>query len=130
MTRITYEFHWVCPNRFLSLWYLDQNVHLSCVKISTISKRTETSFHMTHVTKQLHRVHPTRLLSLWYIRHNLQTDRNKLPLKAHHLGVPSGVSKTISEPMVYLAQTMLLSCSDANTFFKWTETRFHMTHVT
>jgi hypothetical protein len=50
-------------------------------------------------------------------------DRNKLPLKSHHLGVPSGASKPISEPMVRLAQTLHLSCSDANTISEWTKTR-------
>ena len=32
-----------------------------------------------------------------------------------HLGVPSGASKTISEPMVRLAQTVHLSCTNTNT---------------
>jgi hypothetical protein len=32
--------------------------------------------------------------------------------------------------MVRLMQTMHLSCTDTNTIFKWTKTRFHMTHVT
>jgi hypothetical protein len=45
-------------------------------------------------------------------------------------GVPSGASKMISEPMVCLAQTMLLPCTDTNTLSKWTETRFHVTHIT
>ena len=36
----------------------------------------------------------------------------------HHLVVPSGASKTISEPMVRLAQTMHLSCTAANTVSK------------
>ena len=42
-------------------------------------------------------------------------DRNKFPLDPRHLGVPSGASKTISEPMVrwckqciYLAPTLTL----------------------
>jgi hypothetical protein len=56
-------------------------------------------------------------------------DRNDHPLKPHHLGVPSVLSKTIPEPMVRLAQTMHLSCSNTNTVSKWTETRFDMTHV-
>jgi hypothetical protein len=33
-------------------------------------------------------------------------DRNKLSLKPPHLGVASGASKVIFEPMVHLAQTM------------------------
>jgi hypothetical protein len=32
-------------------------------------------------------------------------DRNELPLEPRDLGVPSGASKMISEPMVALAQT-------------------------
>jgi hypothetical protein len=31
----------------------------------------------------------------------------------------------ISGPMVCLAKTMHLSCTDTNTVSKWTETRFH-----
>jgi hypothetical protein len=37
-------------------------------------------------------------------------DQNKLPIEPHHQGVASGLSKTISEPMVHLVQTMHLSC--------------------
>jgi hypothetical protein len=54
----------------------------------------------------------------------------KLPLEPHHLGVPTGASKMISEPMVCLAQTVHLSCTDTNTISKRTKTRFHMTHIT
>jgi hypothetical protein len=36
----------------------------------------------------------------------------------------------ISEPMVHLAQTVHLSCSNTNNISKWTEVRFQMTHVT
>ena len=95
-THVTYEFHWVRPKCFLSLWYFRrklctyfasrlellqtdrnkiphdpyhlavpsgaskmifepmirsaQTVHLSCVKISTMSERTEMSFHLSLVT--------------------------------------------------------------------------------
>jgi hypothetical protein len=62
--------------------------------------------------------------------HYLQTDWIKLPLEPRHLGEPLGASKTISEPMVRLAQTVHLSCTGNNTVSKRTETRFHMTHVT
>jgi hypothetical protein len=44
-----------------------QFVHLSCVKISTISKRTETSFHLGLITKGYHWVCSKWFLSLWYI---------------------------------------------------------------
>jgi hypothetical protein len=50
--------------------------------------------------------------------HYVQTDWNELPIEPCHLGVPSGVSKAISEPMVYLAQSMPLSCTDTNTISK------------
>jgi hypothetical protein len=71
-----------------------QTMHLSWVKMSTISERTEIS------------------------------------LEPRHLGVSSGVSKTISEPVVHLAQTMYLCCTNTNIISKWKEVRFHMTHVT
>jgi hypothetical protein len=39
---------------------LVQTVHLSCVKISAISKQTEMSFHFSLVTYECHRVQPKR----------------------------------------------------------------------
>ena len=42
-------------------------------------------------------------------------DQNELPLEPRHLVVPTGASKTISEPMVCLAQITHLSCTDINT---------------
>jgi hypothetical protein len=36
----------------------------------------------------------------------------------------------ISEPMVHLAQTVDLSCTDTNTISKWTETGLHLSLVT
>jgi hypothetical protein len=35
-----------------------QTVHVSCIKISTISKQTEMSFHLSLVTGEYHQVHP------------------------------------------------------------------------
>jgi hypothetical protein len=62
--------------------------------------------------------------------HCLQTDRNELPLEPRHLGVPSGASKKIYDPMIRLTQIVHLSYTDTNTISKQTETRFNMTHVT
>jgi hypothetical protein len=56
-------------------------------------------------------------------------DGNKHPLEPRHIVVQFVASKTISKPMVRLAQTVDVSCTDANIVSKWTETRFHMTHV-
>ena len=63
-------------------------------------------------------------------KHYLQMDQNELSLEPHHLGVTSGASKTISEPMERLAQTVHLSCTDTNTVSKDKEVRSSMTHVT
>jgi hypothetical protein len=60
----------------------------------------------------------------------LQTDRNELPLDPRQVGVPSGVPKMISKPMVHLAQTMQLYCAETNTISKQIEIRFHLTNVT
>jgi hypothetical protein len=62
--------------------------------------------------------------------HYLHTNRNELPFDSHHLGVSSGVSKTISEPMVHLAQTVHLSCTETNTISKWIKTSLHLSLVT
>jgi hypothetical protein len=35
----------------------------------------------------------------------------------------------IYEAMVRLVQTVYLSCTETNTIFKWTKTRFYMTYV-
>jgi hypothetical protein len=35
-----------------------QIVHLSCAEINTISKQTETSFHLTHITYEFEQVCP------------------------------------------------------------------------
>jgi hypothetical protein len=50
--------------------------------------------------------------------HYLQADRNELQLEPHQLGVQSSVSKTNCEPMVRLAQTVHLSCTDTNVVSK------------
>jgi hypothetical protein len=48
-------------------------------------------------------------------------DRNEIPHDAHHLGVQSGASKTISRPMVLSSQTMHLSYVKISTTSKQTE---------
>ena len=65
-------------------------------------------------------MHPKRYLSLWYVwrkpctylaltRTPSPNGPNEIPRDPRHLGVPSGASKTISELMVRLAQTVHLS---------------------
>jgi len=48
-------------------------------------------------------------------------DQNNLPLDPCHKGVPLGVSKVISEPVVRSAQTVHVSCVKINTMSKQTE---------
>jgi hypothetical protein len=116
-----------------------QTLHLYCTDSNTVSKRTETRFQMTHSPRSSigcvqhdfrsdgkFDTNHARFLRQDY--HNLQTDSNMFPLKPCHLGVSSGASKMISEPMVRSAQTVHLYCTDTNTVSKRTETRFHMTH--
>jgi hypothetical protein len=51
MTHVTLVFYRVCPKLFLRPWYVQRKtMHLSYVKISTISKRTEMSIHSSLVT--------------------------------------------------------------------------------
>ena len=110
---------------------LAQTVHLSWVKIRTISKRNKTSFHLSFVTTKYHRVRSKRYLSLWYIWRKPCTyvaltltpspnGSNEIPHDPCQLGVPSGASKMISEPMV-CSQTVHLYCTNTNTISKRTE---------
>jgi hypothetical protein len=62
--------------------------------------------------------------------HYVQTNQKELSFEPCNLGVPTGVSKMISEPMVRLEQTVHLSCTDTNAIFKQIETRFQMTDIT
>jgi hypothetical protein len=48
-------------------------------------------------------------------------ERSEIPHDPHRLGVPSGVSNMISEPMVHSTQTMHLSCIKITTISKQTE---------
>jgi len=50
-----------------------QFVHLSCIKISTISKQSKLSFQLSPFTKEYHRLHPKWYLSPWCIRRKLGT---------------------------------------------------------
>jgi hypothetical protein len=57
-------------------------------------------------------------------------DKNKIQHEPRHLGIPSGASNMIFEPMVRSTQTVQLSCTDTNIVSKWTEKRLDMSHVT
>jgi hypothetical protein len=106
-----------------------QNAHLSCIKITTSSKWTQTSIHLSLVTKEYHRVRPKQFLSLWsirrkpcsYIAPTLTLSSNGLKRDftcPTHLGLTSGAFKTIFVPMVRLAQIVHLSCVKISTISK------------
>jgi hypothetical protein len=67
----------------------------------------------------MHVVHSTQTMHLSYAEINtLQIDPNKLPLDPCHEGVPLGVSKMISEPMVRYMQIVHLFSTEINTISK------------
>jgi hypothetical protein len=126
LSLITEESHRVRPNRFLCLWYVRCKPCSSLALTLTLSKHTKMRFHTTHITYEFHRVRPKLFMMYWYVYGKLRTylvsrfalfpnRSNNAPLDPCHLGVPSGASKTIYEPMVCLTQTEHLSCTDANT---------------
>jgi hypothetical protein len=44
-----------------------QTMHLFFIKITTISKRTKTSFHLSLMIMEYHRVRPKRFRGQWYV---------------------------------------------------------------
>jgi hypothetical protein len=115
-------------------------MHLSCTETNTFSKRIEMRFYTTHVTQEFHQVRPKWFLKLRYIWCKLWTylapiqtlypNGPKRDYDPHHLGVPSGASKKISELTVRLAQTVHLSLVKISSISKRTETSFRLSLVT
>jgi hypothetical protein len=75
---------------FEAVVHLAQTVHLACTETNTVSKQTETSFHLSLVTQEYHLVVPKQFLSLWYVWckpstyhapkiHYLQKDQKEIP---------------------------------------------------
>jgi hypothetical protein len=56
--------------------------------------------------------------------------RSEIPHDRHHLGVPSGVYKTISEPLVRMMQTVHLSCVNISTMSETNKMSFQLGLVT
>jgi hypothetical protein len=118
-----------------------QTMHLSWVKISTISnKLNEASTWASSPRSTIGCVQndfwansmfsTKRAPILNWHQHYLQMDQNEIPQDPCHLVVPSGVSKMISKPAVRLAQTVHLSCVKISTIFKQTESSIHLSLVT
>jgi hypothetical protein len=79
-------------------------------------------------------------MSLWYFGANrapilhrqqrcLQMDQNEIPQDPCHLGVSSGASKTIFQPIVCSVQIVPLSCVKISTISKWTEMSFRLSLI-
>jgi hypothetical protein len=135
-----YKYHRLHQNDFMNLWYIRHKPCTYLVPRLTLSlnrlKRSSTWSMPPRSTiwcaQSYFRAYGTFGINRATILHRdyLQTDQNKFSLDPRHLGVPSGVSKIISKPMVRLAQTVHLSCAKTNTISKRTETSFHLTYIT
>ena len=55
--------------------------------------------------------------------------RSEIPHHPSKLGVPSGVYKMISEPMVHSTQAVQLSCVKISTISKWAELSLESRHL-
>jgi hypothetical protein len=56
-------------------------------------------------------------------------ERREILDDRHNLGVPSGVSKTISKPMLRSTQTVHLYCVRISTISKWTKFSLEPRHL-
>jgi hypothetical protein len=118
-----------------------QTMDLSCIKVSTISKQAESSFHLRLITYRCtfgcvqnnFEAYGTsganHAAILHRYKHCLQMNQNEIPHEPCHLPLP-GVSKTIFEPVIRSTQTAHLSCIKISTISKWTETSMHLSLVT
>jgi hypothetical protein len=115
-------------------------LHLSCVKISTISnKLNQASTWALSPRSTIKCVQnyfwaygifgPNHAPILNRHEHYFQIDQNEIPHDPRHLGVPSGASKMISVAVVHLAQTVHLSYVKISTIFEQTESSFHLSLV-
>jgi hypothetical protein len=118
-----------------------QTMHLSCIKISTISTELKQIFIWASSPRStigcvqndfwVYGMFSTnRAHILCRQQHYLQMVQNKISHDPCHLRVPSGASKTISEVVVRSAQTVHISCVKISTIFEWSKSSFHLSLVT
>ena len=91
------------PNDFEPMIRSTQTVHLSCVKISTISKRGELSLEPSHlgvpsgasiaISEPMVRLAQNVHLSCTDTYICFQRERSEIPHDPCHLGIPLGASK-------------------------------------
>jgi hypothetical protein len=137
MAHVTKEFHQVCPKWFLSLWYvrrkpctyLASRLALSQNKLnraSTWASSPRSTFGCIQNNFWAYGTFSVNRAPIF----RQGVDWIKLPLEPRHLGVPPGASKTISKPVVCLAQTVQLSYVKISIISKWNETSIHLSLVT
>jgi hypothetical protein len=113
----------------MRLWYIWRKPCAYLALKLTVSKQTETSFHLNLTTQEYHLMHPEQFLCLWYVWRKPWTyHAPKLTLSPkgpkedstwqRSPRIPSGASKMVSEAMVRLVQTVDLSCTYTNTISK------------
>jgi hypothetical protein len=122
MTHVTLEFYWVRPKQFLRLWYVQ---HKTCTFLASrlalsLNGSNRASTWATSPWSTIGCVQNdcgacgtfsgNRAPILRQDQYYLQINWINHPLEPHHLGVPSGASKTIFEHVVHLSQTVQLSC--------------------
>jgi hypothetical protein len=118
-----------------------QTVLLNCVKINTVSKQTKTSFHLSLVPLEYCQVRPKWFLSLWYIWR--KPCGYLVPTLTPSPNGPKQASTWASSPRSTIGWVRNDSWAygmfganhapilhDTNTIYKWTGTRFDITHVT
>jgi hypothetical protein len=115
-------------------------MHLSCVKISTISNELGQASTWTSSPSGTigcvqnyfwaYGMFSTNHAPILH-RHQqyLQIEQKEIPHDPRHLGVPSGASKMISEVVVRSSQTVHLSCIKISTIFEWSQLSFRFSLV-
>jgi hypothetical protein len=79
------------------------------------------SMLVVHSAKIVTYLVPTLMLSPYELK--------RLPLDPRDLGISSDAPKTITRPIVHLAQTVHRSRIEINTMSKQTKTSFHLIHA-
>jgi hypothetical protein len=132
MTHIIWEFNRVRPKWFLSLWYvrrilctyLESRLPLypnGPKRASIWASSPRSTIRCVQNDFWGNGTFGTNVhLSCTEIETISKKDRNEILYNPRHLGVPSGASKSVSEAMVRLVQTVDLQCTDTNTISKWT----------
>jgi hypothetical protein len=127
MAHITYEFNHMRPKRFLSLWHVRRK---SCIylasRLALSPNRMKWAFTWASSPRSTIGCIQNDFWAVGMLGANCvailhrhkqghQTKTSEIPQDLCHLGVPSGASKTMFEPMYHSTQTVHLSCVKIST---------------